>query len=145
MTFKELHSQLRAATLPRLIAALLMILFAAGTQTVLADDVIRVTGKVISKEKRKPLMGVNVQDEKSGRLLATTDEDGRFATNVFGNSTLRFSMVGAKARTIRVKNLTYIEVEMDEHDIELGEATVVVKRIVNKIKVGREATAPPER
>ena len=96
MTFKELHSQLRAATLPRLIAALLMILFAAGTQTVLADDVIRVTGKVISKEKRKPLMGVNVQDEKSGRLLATTDEDGRFATNVFGNSTLRFSMVGAK-------------------------------------------------
>lgn len=76
MTFKELHSQLRAATLPRLIAALLMILFAAGTQTVLADDVIRVTGKVISKEKRKPLMGVNVQDEKSGRLLATTDEDG---------------------------------------------------------------------
>lgn len=133
MTFKELHSQLRAATLPRLIAALLMILFAAGTQTVLADDVIRVTGKVISKEKRKPLMGVNVQDEKSGRLLATTDEDGRFATNVFGNSTLRFSMVGAKARTIRVKNLTYIEVEMDEHDIELGEATVVVKRIVNKI------------
>lgn len=133
MTFKELHSQLRAATLPRLIAALLMILFAAGTQTVLADDVIRVTGRVISKEKRKPLMGVNVQDEKSGRLLATTDEDGRFATNVFGNSTLRFSMVGAKARTIRVKNLTYIEVEMDEHDIELGEATVVVKRIVNKI------------
>lgn len=133
MTFKEIHSQLRAATLPRLIAALLMILFAAGTQTVLADDVIRVTGKVISKEKRKPLMGVNVQDEKSGRLLATTDEDGRFATNVFGNSTLRFSMVGAKARTIRVKNLTYIEVEMDEHDIELGEATVVVKRIVNKI------------
>ena len=57
MTFKELHSQLQSRHAPRLIAALLMILFAAGTQTVLADDVIRVTGKVISKEKRKTTHG----------------------------------------------------------------------------------------
>ena len=133
MTFQRLHNVLKTATVSRLIAVLLMVLCTAGMQTALADDVIRVTGKVISKEKRTPLMGVNVQDDKSGRLLATTDEDGRFATNVYSNTSLRFSMVGAKTRTIRVKNLTYIEVEMDEHDIELGEATVVVKRITDKI------------
>lgn len=98
-----------------------------------ADEVIRVTGKVISKEKRTALMGVNVVDSKAERLLATTDEDGRFAINVLSNSTLRFTMVGAQPKTVRVKNQTYIEVELDEHDIELGEASVVAKRITDKV------------
>lgn len=99
----------------------------------MADKVIRVTGKVISKEKRTALMGVNVVDNKTERLLATTDEDGRFATNVLEGSTLRFTMVGAQPKTVRIKKLTYIEVELDEHDIELGEASVVVERIKDKV------------
>lgn len=134
MMFQRLHKTKAAASrLSRIVVAALMLFCVFGVQQVLADDVIRVTGKVISKEKRKALMGVNVIDDKTNRLLATTDEDGRFAVNVYGNSSLRFTMIGAKARTVRIKNLTNIEVEMDEHDIELGEATVVVKRIVDKV------------
>lgn len=101
--------------------------------TAMAQEVVRVTGQVISKEKRKPLMGVNIIDVATDRLLTTTDEDGRFAINVLANGTLRFTMIGAKARTVKVKSLNNIAVELDERDIELGEATVTGKRIKDKV------------
>lgn len=135
MTLCSFKESLRLSFIParRAAATLLLMLCALVLTTASAQDVVRVTGKVISKEKRTPLMGVNVVDAKAERLMATTDEDGRFAVNVHANTTLRFTMVGAEARNVKVKNLTYIEVEMDEHDVELGEATVLVKRITDKV------------
>lgn len=114
----------------------LLLLLALPANTAYAQNVVRVTGKVISKEKRKPQLGVNITDERTKRLLATTDEDGRFAVSVRDNGTLRFTMVGAQPVVVKVRKRTYIEVEIEEHDIELGEATVMAKR--------KEKTIQPE-
>ncbi len=92
------------------------------------------TGKVVSKEEGKPLMGVNVIDTQSERQLATTDEDGRFAINVHSDATLLFSMVGAESVRTKLKNRTFLEIKMPKFDIELGEATVTVKRIKDEVR-----------
>ncbi len=114
---------------------LLTMLFISYTGTALfAQEIIRVTGSVVSKEEGKPLMGVNVIDTQSERSLATTDEDGRFAINVHSDATLLFSMVGAESVRTKLKNRTYLEIKMPKFDIELGEATVTVKRIKDEVR-----------
>lgn len=112
---------------------ILLLLACLLTLGMTAQEVIRVTGKVISKDKNVPLIGVNVVDPSTDRLLTTTDADGRFATNVLANGSLRFSMIGAEAITVKVKNRDYIEVLLLEKDINLGEAVVSAKRITDKI------------
>ncbi len=99
-----------------------------------AQDVIRVTGTVVSKTKNLPLFGANIVDAPSGRLMATTDEDGRFAINVRSNTTLRVSMVGAKVATVKVKGQTFLKIELEEEDVFLGEAVATVKRITDKVQ-----------
>ncbi len=99
-----------------------------------AQDVIRVTGTVVSKAKNLPLFGANIVDAPSGRLMATTDEDGRFAINVRSNTTLRVSMVGAKVATVKVKGQTFLKIELEEEDVFLGEAVATVKRITDKVQ-----------
>ncbi len=79
-------------------------------------------------------MGVNVIDTQSERQLATTDEDGRFAINVHSDATLLFSMVGAESVRTKLKNRTFLEIKMPKFDIELGEATVTVKRIKDEVR-----------
>lgn len=93
----------------------------------------RVSGIVLKKDTKEPLVGVNVVDVSTDRLLATTDMDGRFATNALANGKLRFTMVGAKAVTVKVNNRNFIEVLMEEDSKHLGEATVKAKRITNKV------------
>ena len=128
---------LNKKTAASLVASLgLLLLFALPANIAYAQNVVRVTGKVISKEKRKPQMGVNITDERTKRLLAQTDEDGRFAVSLRDNGTLRFTMVGAEPVVVKVKKRTYIEVEIEERDFELGEATVMAKR--------KEKTIQPE-
>ena len=67
-------------------------------------QVIRITGRVLSREKGEPLIGVTVVDPSTDRLLATTDADGRFALNARANGSLRFSMVGTEPVTEKIKN-----------------------------------------
>ena len=99
----------------------------------LAQEVMRVTGKVTSKEKQQVLFGVNVTDVPTGRTVATTDEDGRFAVDVRSNTTLRFSMIGAKAAVVKVRKQSYLEVQLEEEDVFLGEAVIAAKRITDKV------------
>ena len=117
--------------LPRLVCLLLLTTICA--LQVPAQDIIRVTGKVVLKTKHTPLLGVNITDVPSQRIMASTDEDGRFAIDVRSNTTLRFSMIGADPISIKVKGRNYLEVEMTEQDIFLGEATVKAKRITDKV------------
>ena len=93
----------------------------------------RVSGVVLKTDTKEPLVGVNVVDVSTDRLLTTTDMDGRFATNALANGKLRFTMVGAKAVTVKVNNRNFIEVLMEEDSKHLGEATVKAKRITNKV------------
>ena len=65
--------------------------------------------------------------------MATTDLDGRFAFNVRTGTTLKFSMVGIKPQTLKVKNQKYVELTLEEDDINLGEVVVQTKRITDRI------------
>lgn len=103
-----------------------------------AQDIVRVTGKVISKTKREPLMNVMVRDTQTGHDTYT-DEDGRFAFDVHGNTTLLFSMIGAPTVKVKLHGRQTLEVELDEQDISLGEATVTAKRITDKVTVEHTA------
>lgn len=122
----------RAAHASRPVLVLFMLFFAFLS---LSAQVIRVTGKVISKEKGTPLLGVNVVDAKEDRLLATTDADGRFAVNTYENGTLRFTIMGAKPLTMRIKGRKNLDIELEEKSIDLGEATVKAERITDEIMV----------
>lgn len=86
-----------------------------------AQETIRITGKVVSKSDKEPLIGVNITDANVKRAYAATDVDGRFAFNVHVGATLKFSMVGAKSVNVKVKNHKFMEVEMEEENISLGE------------------------
>ena len=119
-----------ARPLRALATALMLLAFACSTSLA---QVIRVTGQVVSRDKNIPLFAVVVVDAKTNRALTQTDEDGRFAVNVHEGSTLRFTMVGAKAQSVKVKGQNYLSVKLDDNDIQLGEATVQAKRIKDKV------------
>lgn len=92
-----------------------------------AQETIRITGRVVSKSDKEPLIGVNITDAHVKRAYAATDVDGRFAFNVHLGTTLKFSMVGAKSVNVKVKNHKFMEVEMEEENISLGEVVVAAK------------------
>lgn len=117
----------------RILTTLLLLLMACTS--IMAQDVIRVTGKVTSKTKNLPLFGVNIVDADTKRLMGSTDEDGRFALNVRSNATLTFTMVGTQKTTVKVKGRTYLEVQMVEEDMFLGEVSVVAKKVVDEVRV----------
>lgn len=98
-----------------------------------AQETIRITGRVVSKSDKEPLIGVNITDANVKRAYAATDVDGRFAFNVHLGTTLKFSMVGAKSVKVKVKNHKFMEVEMEEENISLGEVVVAAKIIKDKI------------
>lgn len=109
----------------------LLLLIAASLHAV-AQDIIRVTGEVTSKDG-ETLPGVSIADAASNRTITTTDLDGKFAINVRSNATLRFTMIGAKKQEVRVKGRKHITVKMEEDDIALQEITVSAKRVTDKI------------
>lgn len=131
----------------RIITALLVILSCCFT-TLSAQEIIRVTGKVVAKPEAqaahataddkaapaRPLYGVNIYDTDTKRVLTQTDADGRFAIDVRSNTTLVFSMIGAKKASVKVKGRNVLDVQLEMEDMFLGEANVVAKRIVNKLE-----------
>lgn len=98
-----------------------------------AQETIRITGRVVSKSDKEPLIGVNITDAHVKRAYAATDVDGRFAFNVHLGTTLKFSMVGAKSVNVKVKHHKFMEIEMEEENISLGEVVVAAKIIKDKI------------
>lgn len=115
----------------RMVAVALVLVL--GSTVAVAQGVIRVSGLVLSKSDKEPLMGVNITDVATRRLITTTDADGRYAANVSSNATLRFSMVGAKSQDVKVKGHSTINVMLDDGDNSLGEITVSTKRITDRI------------
>ncbi len=98
-----------------------------------AQEIIRVTGKVLDGTNGEPLAFVNVTDMEMKRLVAQTDGDGRFAISVHSNTSLRFSMTGAETQTIKLKGRDSLTVRLTMIDVSLGTAETVAKRVVNKI------------
>lgn len=111
-----------------------LLLCACCVAQVAAQDVIRITGVVKSKNKGVALYGVNIIDQDTKRLLTQTDQDGRFAIDVRPKSTLIFSMVGADRRSVKIKDNQFIEVNLEEQDYFLSTTEVVAKRITDRVQ-----------
>lgn len=128
---KSIISQHIATHIKRLLLVLTVALcFSLNAE---AQNVVRFTGRVVSKQTGEPLIGVNITDIKLRRALAVTDEDGRFSMNTQIGAQLRFSMIGAKPEILKVKNDKFTEVKLDENDITLSEVEVKTKRITDRI------------
>lgn len=111
---------------------LLLLLISMGAS---AQEVFRLTGLVIDKDTKEPLLGVSITDPATRRALAITDNDGRFAFNVHSGATLRFSMVGAKSQDVKVKSSNkYIEVKLQQDHLTLDNVVVTAKHITDKIQ-----------
>ena len=110
----------------------ILLLFLLSIQVSFAQ-IIRISGKVTAQGEGQPLIGVNITDSKTGRLLATTDVDGRYAINAHSNATLKYSMIGAETVSVKVNGRKVIDVELAAKDVFLEEATVVAKRITDKV------------
>ena len=94
----------------------------------------RIGGQVTSNADNKPIAGVNVIDPKTKRVLAVTDEDGKFAFDFYPNGTIRFQMLGCEPVTEKVRDRDFIPVVMSVMAVEVDEAVVVAKRERKKIK-----------
>ncbi len=103
-----------------------------------------VRGRVIDKESKQPLIGVNVMVLNSSPVVgAATDEDGNFAiqsVNV-GRNTIRFSYVGYEDAVINEVLVnsgkeTILNVELQERVNSLDE--VVVTQLRDKAKANNE-------
>lgn len=115
-------------------ATIVVLLLGLAVVPIDAQNVIRLAGEIVAKGDNEPLIGVNITDATTKRALATTDVDGKFAFNVYSNATLKFSMVGFKSKTIKLKSgQEYLSIKLEEEDISLGEVVVQTKRITDKI------------
>lgn len=89
------------------------------------DKGFRVTGMVTDMEKN-PLPGVVITVEGDAATTIVTDIDGMFQTTVPSkNSSLVFSYIGFKKKTVPVKGSKMLEVVMQEDASELDEVVVV--------------------
>ena len=108
--------------------AMAMLLLLAGSLTVSAQNLVKVTGKVID-ELNSPMVGVSVI-EKGTQNGVMTDGNGEYEITAAAGSTLEFSYIGYLTVDKAAINGT-INVNM-EPDNELLEETVVVGYGVQK-------------
>ena len=108
--------------------AMAMLLILAGSLTVSAQNLVKVTGKVID-ELNSPMVGVSVI-EKGTQNGVMTDGNGNYEITAAAGSTLEFSYIGYLTVDKTAINGT-INVNM-EPDNELLEETVVVGYGVQK-------------
>ena len=108
--------------------AMAMLLILAGSLTVSAQNLVKVTGKVID-ELNSPMVGVSVI-EKGTQNGVMTDGNGKYEITATAGSTLEFSYIGYLTVDKAAINGT-INVNM-EPDNEMLEETVVVGYGVQK-------------
>lgn len=106
-----------------------MLLFTLGA----AAQVVRVTGTVKNTQTREPIPGVSVVDQKLNRVIATTDEDGKFAVNSMEGRVLRFQLLGYNPVTAKIGRSHNISLHMEQKDVALSGGSVKGKRVTDKI------------
>ena len=73
-----------------------------------------VTGKVTSVKDKEPIIGVTVLVKGTNQGTMTDLEGNYSLSNVSGNATIIYSMVGFKKQTANVNGKAVINVSLDE-------------------------------
>ncbi|MGA3287996.1 MAG: TonB-dependent receptor [Bacteroidota bacterium] len=123
------------------------LLFALTVNIVLAGTTGKIAGRVVDKETREPLIGLNVI-VKGTSLGAATDIDGYYAILSVppGIHTIITSMVGYSIVTVNgirvlIDQTATVNVEMETQAIESGVVEVVAERHVVKKDVSSSISA----
>lgn len=80
-------------------------------------------GKVVDKEDKMPLIGVNILDKNKG-VGEVTDFDGNFSIEVEEGTVLVFSYIGMKPLEYIVTTASYVEIELVSDAFGLEEIVV---------------------
>ncbi|MBL3656942.1 TonB-dependent receptor [Fulvivirga sediminis] len=106
---------------------------------ILAQDTIKVSGKVSSETDNKPIPGVNivVQGTSIGTL---TSMNGFYSIEAPTGATLSFSFIGYETIEVNVSGKNTIDVQMKEATSQLSEVVVVGSRAQGRTKL--ETPAP---
>jgi hypothetical protein len=127
------------------------LLFALTVNIVLAGTTGKIAGRVVDKETREPLIGLNVV-VKGTSLGAATDIDGYYAIlsvppgihNII-TSMIGYSTVTVNGVRVLIDQTATVNVEMESQAIESGVVEVVAERHVVKKDVSSSvSTVQPE-
>lgn len=92
----------------------------------------RVTGRVLDKEDREPIVGASVALKSNNTIAAITDLDGNFELNVPSeNSVLVVKFVGMKTAEVRAKG-SKLTIFLESNTEQLGEVVVTGMQNVDK-------------
>lgn len=105
-------------------ALCLAFLGAFAATNVVEAQVKQVTGVVVSKSDGSPVAGATIL-VKGTRVGTAADENGKFAINASGNSTLVVSFIGMKTAEVTVNGRTVVNVELEDEGQALDEVMVV--------------------
>lgn len=101
-----------------------MLLLVIGIKTDLYANDVSVQGQVTAKQDNTQLPGVSVT-VKGTSTGTVTDNTGNYSIKVPNNATLVFSFIGYKSQEVEVKNLSKIDVSLEEDAASLDEVVVV--------------------
>lgn len=123
---------------------ILLLVFGVLTISAMAQNHVRISGKVLNSDKTEELFAVTIVDLKTGRVVGQSSFGGSFNIAASKNSKLRFQSQGYKPVEYSVgsQDLTGIEILMEEEGVKLGEAMVkaeaVKKSKPRQSKMGRK-------
>ena len=123
---------------------ILLLVFGVLTISAMAQNHVRISGKVLNSDKTEELFAVTIVDLKTGRVIGQSSFGGSFNIVASKNSKLRFQSQGYKPVEYSVgsQDLTGIEILMEEEGLKLGEATVkgdaIKKSQPRQTKMGRK-------
>jgi len=129
----------------RILITIIIILM--SVQIVFPGTTGKITGRIVDKETKEPLVGVNVV-VKGTTLGATTDLNGYYVILHVppGNQTIVASMVGYATVTVsdievRIDQTSTVDIEMASEAIELGSITITAERKLVKQDVSTSVVA----
>ena len=114
-------------------AAILTLFFLVGMSFSFAQEMLRITGTVIDRD-RESMPGVNVV-QKGTTIGTTTDVDGKYSISVPKGSILVFSYIGCLTQEITVNAQNSIDITLLENIQALDEVVVVGYGVQKKSSV----------
>ncbi len=112
---------------------LLIAIVAATTAGSAMARVINVRGVVTSRKDQEKLGGVAISDAKTGKLIGTTTDEGRYTVSIDDQGELKFTLMGHEPYTEKVAGRINIDVQLIAQAKVLDEIVVTAKKIVKTV------------
>lgn len=82
---------------------------------------------IVTNTEGEPLQGVCIYNAENDKLLASTNDEGKFLVIIDSDGTLIFSILGSEDLTVPVEGRLTMDIKMAKSSINLDEVQVVAK------------------